>query len=141
MEVLKYYLTVALMILLISCKNTLDIGIKVEKGDHGIDELMILVSGASAEKGFATTKNGIEFLVVTNDENRITYIATRSPDFETQDGAKIGDILSRFVSLDNLQTEYGWGCYAELPSKWNAAYYCDYDNTGSGTIEWFFKRE
>ncbi len=107
-----------------------------------------MISSSQFSPSHNLVVEGLSYTVATDNDGKVVYIGTSDPDFETDNGLRIGSTLQdvRSVTANRLLNEKGYGYTIHLPSGWTAGFFmgehaADYEPTSESKVGWFFKRQ
>lgn len=94
-------------------------------------ESHILVSPAQIQKEWRWTYDGEAYSLGVDENKRIQFLSTKSPNVMTPEGVYIGQSFSELKKVKGVEIfEWpGWGYVAELKSGWMAAIFIGYTMT------------
>lgn len=123
-------LTIAILALFISCKNTKDIYRYPEicsefkpTNFNIVDERMMLVKANQLQIGYEVIESGIKYSIALNQNKMISFISTIDSNFII-DGLQVGMDYCRIDNKQIVSEKYysGWGYIIELKNGWNAMF-------------------
>lgn len=111
-------------------------------GDEWKGEILkntpLFIPSGMTKAGKLLLKNGQEFSIGINDNNRIVYIDTKSTSF-VRKGISVGKKLSEFTKIEDVKIHKGWGGgYVKIDEDWYAAF-SSKDLTDSSKVLFLFK--
>jgi len=90
---------------------------------------------------------GVAYSVAVDDDNRLIFISTDDPRFQTPEGLSVDSTLEQVLATGARQpiAEKGWAFHTRLPSGWSAAFVSgpgktDLEPRPTSKVAWFFKR-
>jgi hypothetical protein len=105
-----------------------------------------LSSSSQFDKAYKVHINGIEYKIAVNQNNKVNFISTSDPNFETEENFKIGTTYSevkKSIASDVIK-ETGYSFKIKLASGWFACFTQGQTMTednlqNSSKIKWFQK--
>lgn len=149
-----FYVLASCLVFVVGCSvfrpsphaDDLQVGRPLPSDGAACDVAQLIGCGSISEM-YSISRNGVQFLASLDDRSLVSYIETRSPDFITPEGVRVGLMFHDLPAERQLQLrkEPGWAFVVPLASGWNAAF-TQGDTMSEGqlaadaTVEWLFKR-
>jgi hypothetical protein len=94
--------------------------------------------GGMMKAGKLLLKNGQEFSIGINENNKIVFVETKSSSFLIK-GIGVGKKLNEFTTIDSVKLHKSWGGrYVKIDKDWYAAFSLE-DFTDSSKVLFVFK--
>jgi|GEM_PF-2028761 len=126
-----------LIVLLVSCKSScLNLGNEININS----EKKIFLPTLNFSKYEKVKIKSVEYIIATNDLNKIIYISSKDEKFKTSN-LNINSFLKDIPNYkDSLKFDSSWGVhYIEINKDWYAGFNGKEKPSKDSNIEWFFK--